>query len=105
MLIDTSKNVAAGDIRGFKLVNGDEIVARIEKVLDNGWSISSPCTIIPSPQGLGLRQSMFSMKEGAEIELDKSHVMMSAPVDPKLEDHYKQTTSNIALPKKGGILT
>lgn len=103
MLINKSSKVDVGDIMGFKLVNGDEIIAKVEELIPNGWRVSAPCTVIPSPQGLGLMQAMFSMREKSLIDLDRSHVMMMAPVDDRLQDHYNQTVTPIVVPKKGII--
>lgn len=103
MLINKSTKIDVGDIIGFKLVNGDEIIAKVEEITPTGWKLSSPCTVIPSPQGLGLMQSMFSMKEKSTVELDRSHAMLFAPVDERLQNHYQETVSPLSLPKKGII--
>ncbi len=45
-----TKGYQEGDIVSFKLINGDEVVARIVDAGPNGFEISKPCTVMPSPQ-------------------------------------------------------
>ena len=37
----------------------DEIIAKFVEAQPTGYSISRPCTVIPSPQGMGLVPSLF----------------------------------------------
>jgi hypothetical protein len=100
-----SKKFAAGDVVSFKLVNGDEIIAKVEEETDSGYSISTPCTVVPSPQGLGLIQSLFSANEKATCTLSKSHVMFCAESIEQMKTHYLKTTTGIELIPKQGIIT
>ncbi len=99
-----SKGYQPGTIACFKLVNGDEVVAKIVDAHLMGWTVSRPCTVIPSPQGLGLMQSLFSGDINKDVELKKEHVMMHSPVIKQLEDHYLQTTTGIQTVSKGPIV-
>ena len=102
MLID--KGYSAGDIACFKIVNGDEIVAKIVEETDVGFVVNRPCTIIPSQQGLGLMQSLISGDINNNITLNKSHVIMHSSVITDIENHYIRTTTGIQ-PAKSGIIT
>ena len=63
-----SKIYSVGDIVSFKLVTGDEVVARVESI-DNDWfEISKPCTVMPSPQGMGLIQSLFTADADVNVQ-------------------------------------
>ena len=99
-----NKGYDAGEIVCFKLVNGDEIVAKIVESHITGWTVSRPCTVIPSPQGIGLMQSLFSADINKDVELRKEHVMIHAPTIKQLEDHYIQTTTGIQTVSKGPIV-
>jgi hypothetical protein len=99
-----NKGYASGEIACFKLVNGDEIVAKVAESHLMGWTLSRPCTVVPSPQGLGLMQSLFSADINTNIELKKEHVMMHSSVIKQLEDHYLQTTTGIQTVSKGPIV-
>ena len=99
-----SKAYNPGDIVSFKLVNGDEVVAKIISQEVNGWRVSKPCTVIPSAQGLGLVQSLFSADINTDVELRFEHVMMHGPVIQQLESHYIKTTTGIETVTKGPII-
>jgi hypothetical protein len=100
-----SKNYDTGSIVCFKIVNGDEIVAKIVEETGESYTLSRPCTVVPSPQGLGLMQSLFSADINTNITLNKMHIIMHSPVVDKLEQHYIQTTTGIQPVSKGGIIT
>jgi len=100
-----SKKYAEGDIVSFKLVNGDEIVARIGSEDNDGYQIEKPCTVIPSPQGMGLVQSLFTADADAKILLSKIHIIMSAPSIDAMQKHYIKTTTGIEPVTRGSIIT
>jgi hypothetical protein len=102
MLIN--KGYSAGDIVCFKLV-GEEIVAKIVEVTADSYVLSKPFTVVPSNQGLGLMQSLISADINNNIALNKSHVIMTAPVITDIENHYIRTTTGIQPATKGGIIT
>lgn len=89
----------------FKLVNGDEIVAKVLEEHNDKFVISKPCTVMPSQQGLGLLQSLFTSDLNKSITLLKVHVMMHSPTVTDIENHYIQTTTGIQPVSAGGIIT
>jgi len=93
------------DIVSFKLVNGDEIVAKVVDEDDQGFTISKPTTVMPSQQGLGLIQSMFTIDLNKTIKLDRQHVMMHTITVKDVQNHYLKTTTGIEPVSKGGIIT
>jgi hypothetical protein len=97
------KGYSAGDIVCFKIVNGDEIVAKIVEVKDDGFVVNRPCTVIPSQQGLGLMQSLISADINNNVELKNQHVIMHGTVITDIENHYIRTTTGIQ-PAKSGII-
>lgn len=103
MLIN--KGYSSGDIVSFKLVNGDEVVAKIVEQTSDAYIVSKPCTVVPSQKGLGLIQAMFSAELNNNITLNNSHVMMHSPVFDDIKNHYIQVTTGIQPVTKGGIIT
>ena len=103
MLISNSR-YDKGDIIAFKLVNGDEIVARLENQDETTFLLDRPTTVIPSAQGIGLVQSLFTADAKAIISISKQHVLMHAPVIEQMKNHYIQTTTGIQPVTKGSIL-
>lgn len=105
MLINTSSKLAIGDVVGFKIITGDEVIAKIEEINETEWVVSNPCTLMPSPQGLGLIPSMFSLKDNAKLLLNRNHVIFYAEVDERLRTHYIEQTTGIQTLPKGQIIT
>lgn len=103
MLIN--KGYAEGDIVCFKVVTGDEIVAKIVGTNVDGYVVNRPCTVIPSNQGLGLMQSLISADINSNVTLKFEHIIMHSPVITDIENHYIRTTTGIQPATKGGIIT
>lgn len=99
-----SQKYTSGDVVSFKIVNGDEIVAKVVEVADGGWYISSPCTVVPSQKGLGLMQSLFSARDDARVFLSQQHVMFHAESLEEMKSHYVKTTTGIDITPKPGII-
>ena len=93
-----------GDILCFKLVTGDEVVAKLVEGNTDGYVVNRPCTVIPSNQGLGLMQSLISADINNNVTLKFEHVVMHGPVITDIENHYIRTTTGIQ-PAKSGIIT
>lgn len=102
MLIN--KGYAEGDIVCFKTVTGDEIVAKISETVADGFVVNRPCTVIPSPQGLGLMQSLISADINTNVTLKNEHILMHGLVIKDIENHYIRTTTGIQ-PSGKGIIT
>ena len=101
-----NKGYAEGDIVCFKLVNGDEIVAKIiNKSLEGDYIVSRPCTVVPSREGLGLMQSLISGNINTNVTLKGQHILMHAPVVQDIENHYIKTTTGIEPVTRGQIIT
>ena len=99
-----NQKYTSGDVVSFKLVNGDEIVAKVSEETDQGFALATPCTVVPSQQGLGLIQSLFSAREDAKVFLSRQHVMFHAESLEQMKAHYLKTTTGIDIQPKPGII-
>ena len=100
-----SKKYEPDSIVSLKLVNGDEIVAKIVEDTADAFIVSKPCTVMPSQQGLGLIQSIFTSDLNNSVPVGKNHVMMHAITTEQVKNHYIQTTTGIEPATAGGIIT
>lgn len=89
----------------FKLVNGDELIAKVVEETNDGFTLSKPCTAIPSAQGLGLIQSLFTSELSKNVYLDRKHVMIHSITAENVKNHYIKTTTGIEPVTAGGIIT
>jgi hypothetical protein len=99
-----SRKYEKEDVVSFKLVNGDEIVARVEEETEQGYFVSKPTTVMPSQQGIGLIQSLFTGNKDKSVFLSKQHVMFHSPTIKDIENHYITTTTGIQPVTKGSII-
>jgi ureidoglycolate hydrolase len=60
--------------------------------------------VIPSQQGIGLVQSLFTADQKNNISISKTHVIMHSKVIDQMEKHYIQTTTGIQPVTKGSIV-
>ena len=68
------------------------------------YTISKPTLVVPSPQGIGLINALFSVDPQIDVQFAKSHVMVIAPTFDKLQQYYIQATTGIQTVEKGGIV-
>lgn len=104
MLIKKS-NYDKDDIVSFKLVNGDEIIARIVEDNDTQFIVSKPTTVMPSAQGIGLLQSLFTSDLNNNVVLEKIHVMIHSITAKEIHNHYIKTVTGIETVPAGKIIT
>ena len=104
-MLVTNKKYDAENIVSFKILNGDEIVARLVSDDDDSFTITTPLAIVPSQNGVVLMPALFSVEPGHNIRLDKKHVMLHGPTVEQLADHYREKTTGIQTVRKPGIIT
>ncbi len=94
MLIE--KPITIGDVVSIKLLNGDEIIARLENETANEIKITKPLAVTVGPQGLGMMPWIF-LGEKDTMTLNKNHVFVMIPSKKDAADQYIQGTTGIAL--------
>ena len=90
------KPMASGDVVSLKLINGDEIIARLESDDDKSITITKPLAITAGPQGLGMIPWVF-LGNKETFTLKKEHVFVMVPSKKEAADQYMQGTTGIAL--------
>lgn len=88
--------MASGDVVSLKLLNGDEIIARLESDDDKGITLTKPLAITVGPQGLGMMPWIF-LGEKETITLRREHVFVMIPSKKDAANQYMQGTTGIAL--------
>lgn len=104
MLIEQNK-YSEGDIASFKLINGDELVARIIEDSALEYKLERPCTVVPSQKGIMLIASLFTAQPDMKVNISKSHVLLHAGTAKEVRDHYIEITTGIKTVPAGSIVT
>ena len=93
MLIETPYK--AGDTVSFKLVSGEEIVARLEEETKEHFTLIKPLMVIMGQQGLGLAPFMFTVKPDTKFKIKTQNVICIAKTDDEMSKQYIQSTTGI----------
>lgn len=90
------KPITEGDVVSIKLINGDEIIARLEKEDQNSVTINRPLALTMSGGGLGMIPWIF-LGNKETITLKREHYFVMVPSKKDAADQYMQGTTGIAL--------
>lgn len=90
------KPIREGDVVSIKLINGDEIIARLESDDQHGITVTRPLAITMSNQGLGMIPWVF-LGEKDSYTLKREHIFVMVPSKKDAADQYLQGTTGIAL--------
>lgn len=91
------------NVKGFKLISGEEIVARVESFDDkqNKYLIEKPKLIIPQQIGnqltLGMVPWAIGSDENGTIFLKESAIIAEFNIVPEIEKEYIKQTTGIQL--------
>ena len=95
MLIETPYKV--GDTVSFKLVSGEEIVARLEDETEKSYTLKKPMVLVAQQQGLGLAPFMFSVSPDGKFVLQANSVSCIAKTEAEIGKQYTSQTSGIQM--------
>lgn len=86
-----------GEIYTFKLVSGEEIVARLHAGdVDDMVEIEHPIQCVLTPQGLQMMPALFSSDQDRILLLNKSSWVMIAETREDIRNSWIQATTGIA---------
>ena len=88
--------MASGDVVSLKLINGDEIIARLDSDDHNGITVTKPLAITVGPQGLGMMPWIF-LGNKETVTIKREHIFVMVPSKKDAADQYMQGTTGIAL--------
>lgn len=88
------------DVYVFKLVSGEEVVARVSETLTDHLIIDHPLTLANTGNGVGLAPASFLSDTNEKIYLRVSAVSLSGTAAKQIRDAYIETVTGLKLPKK-----
>lgn len=97
-------NIDVNEVYSFKLSSGEELIAKVLRVTDNYMYLSSPVSVAPGPQGLGLVPSMFTADNDEEVRLNTDTVTLFAQTEDNVKMKYLEALTGIKVPSKKLIL-
>ena len=92
------------EIHTFKLLTGEEFVARVLEINPDHMILESPIMTVLSPQGLQMMPALFSANQDKTVRLNNSSWAMIAETRDDVRDSWIQATTGIA-PVRKSIIT
>lgn len=94
MLLNKSLN--QGDVVTFKMVSGEEVIARYQSETLTEYQVAKPITLTPTPNGsIGMIPTVFSSDLNSNINLNKSAITATVLTKKEFADEYTKATSSI----------
>lgn len=94
MLLNKAFN--QGDVVTFKMVSGEEVLARYQSETPLEYTITKPISLTPTPNGnIGMVPTVFSADLNTNVNLQKSAVAATATPRKEFADEYIQATTKI----------
>ena len=97
-------NLNTDEIYTFKLITGEELVARVQEINSDHMIIQHPILTVLSPQGLQMMPALFSSNQDRNVRLNNSSWAMIADTRDDVRDSWIQATTGIA-PVRKSIIT
>jgi hypothetical protein len=90
------KPIATGDVVSIKLINGDELIARLEADDQSSVTVDRPLALTMQGGGLGMVPWVL-LGDKDNITIQRSHIFAMVPSKKDAADQYMQGTTGIAL--------
>lgn len=92
------------DVYTFKLVSGEEVIAKVVAQTADTIHLSDPLSVAPNPQGMGLMPSMFTAEHDKTVELNSNTVTMYCETADAIRIKYIEATTGITTASKKIVL-
>lgn len=100
MLVQRNKE----EVRILKMVNGDEVIAKVTSQSDTEFVVENPFVLIMGQQGMQFSPMLIMGDPEVPVTLYKSSIVANADPAKGMLQGYEKATSKIAIPTKPGII-
>lgn len=94
------KQLEKNEIYTFKLTSGEELIAKVIDQTDINIELSSPLSVAPSAQGMGLVPSMFTAEHDRTVTLNTNTITMYGETADPVRIKYIEATTGITTTSK-----
>jgi hypothetical protein len=88
-----NKKTAKGDIVSFKILNGDELIARVISVDDDGYIFNHPMALSITPQGPGV-VPWIMLGDNTSVPIKYNHIFSLVPAKLDAAEQYLDHLEN-----------
>jgi len=98
-------NITQDEVYTFKVVSGEEFVAKIVKIEDGIIIIKQPVSTGVTPQGLQMMPSLLTANMDRDVLLYTASIVMVTETREDVQASYIKATTGIDVPPKKSIIT
>lgn len=88
-------DIEKDEVYSFKLITGEETVARVDKIANNYYLVKQPINAIITAQGLQLMPGLFTANADKLVRLNISSIAMVAVPREDIRSSYLQATTGV----------
>ena len=92
--------IEVGKVMTFKLMSGEEIIAKVIEVTYNGYILENVLSTAPTQQGLQLVPTLFTTELDNVISVYSHAISMVSMPRSDVADAYRESTTGIKVPEK-----
>lgn len=101
----SSTKLEKDTVFSFKLVSGEEIVAKLKDWDDEYYYLNAPLGVGMNQQGLQLMPTLFTSNQNPDATLNRNLVVLFAETREDVEQAYTQSVTGLDIPAKKQIVT
>lgn len=98
------KHLEINEVYSFKLVSGEELVAKVISIGEGTIELAEPLSVAPNHQGMGLIPSMFTAEKDRNVTLNTNSITMCCDTADNLRIKYIEATTGITTASKKIVL-
>lgn len=88
-------NIQSNEIYTFKLLSGEEVIARVVDVSSDSLTVTKPLSIAFTQQGVQMMPTLFTGDPNRDISVNKSAIVMCVKPREDVTNHYIEGTTGI----------
>jgi hypothetical protein len=93
-------------VKVFKLINGEELIAKVTDTNDNGYVLDNPATIVvqQTEKGVGVALAPYMPYAIGKVQLNRCSISSEGDPETKMENEYSRIFgSGIQLASAGAL--
>lgn len=98
------KNIEVNEVYSFKMNSGEEMIAKVLEVNEKQITITSPVSVAPGPQGMGLVPSLFTADHDKNLVINTNSVAVYGVTEDNIRVKYIEATTGIATPSQKKVI-
>lgn len=97
-------NIETGEVYTLKLASGEEMITKVLANNGDHLEVSSPVSVAPGPQGMGLVPSLFTADPDESVRINTNSIVVWSKTEEAVKNKYIEVTTGIKIPSKKIVL-